>query len=148
MPLIISATSRFCSGLSSFVVTGEVLLVVFLFFLFRSFIACSLAEYFSIRFWVYHVIHNNYSFPYHLVVLLMSNPFSLWFLFLLSSPPRTPPPHLPRSLLSLLNPLPDELTCYLRTYLSDDGWVGGKGRDITVDKYVEAVLKLALWIDL
>ena len=73
--------------------------------------------------------------------------FTLISIFL-SRPPRPPWPPLPWPLLSTLNPLPDELTCRLRPYVSYDGWVGGKGRDITVDKYVEAVLKLALWIDL
>ena len=63
-------------------------------------------------------------------------------------PPRTPLPWPPlpsnRPLLPPLPPLPDDLTLRLRAYLTDDGWFSGKGHDITVDKYVEAVLKIAL----
>ena len=45
-------------------------------------------------------------------------------------------------------PIQDELTCCLCPYLTDYGWVSEKVRDITVDKYVKAVSKLALSLDL
>ena len=47
-----------------------------------------------------------------------------------------------------LTPLLDKLTCHLRPCLPGDSWVSGESLDITVDRYVDAVLKLSLWIDL
>ena len=47
-----------------------------------------------------------------------------------------------------LPPIPDETTFRLYPNLPDYGWFAGKRRDITVDRYAEAVSKLALWLDL
>ena len=154
-PLIIAATSRFCSVLTLFVVNEAVLLVVFLFLLHRSFTVCYLYVSFSIRCWVLQVSHNHSSFPYHLLGLLMSTLFSPWFLFTLPRPPWPPIPPLPRSslpsnwpLLSPLPPLTAYFTCRLRPYIPDDVWVAGERRNITIDKYVEAVSKISLWLDM
>ena len=80
--------------------------------------------------------------------------FALIYIFLPLTP-RPPRPPIPRPPLPSnrppLPPLPHiqyEFTYRLCTYITDDGWVAGKSRDKTVDKYVEAVLKLALWLDL
>ena len=96
---------------------------------------------------------DHSSFPYHLVGSLMSTPFSILFLFPLLSPTRPPRPPLlqpplpsNRPPMSPITNLPDDLTCRLCPYLPDDGWVAGKRRDITVDRYLEAVLNIALWI--
>ena len=48
MPLIIAATSQFCLGLTSSVVTETVVLVVFLVLIRHSFTTCSLAGSFII----------------------------------------------------------------------------------------------------
>ena len=93
-PLIILATSRFCLGLTYFVVTEAVVLVVFLFLLRRLFTPCSLAGSVSIRCWVSQLSLIHYSFPYHLVGSLMLTPFPLWILFSLSLSPRPPRPPL------------------------------------------------------
>ena len=147
--LIIPATSRLCLGLTLFVVTKADVLVVLLFLLHRSFIACSLAGYFSIRCWVLQLSRDHSSFAYHLMGLLILTPFSLWFIFPLPSPPW--PPRLPLTRpplttnlhhMSPLPYLPFKLTFRLRPYLPDYGWFAERGCDITVDKYVEAVLKL------
>ena len=66
-PLMITATSRFCSGLTLFVVTEAVVLVVSFFLLCHSFNACSLAGSFSIRWWLSYLSCNHSSLPYHLV---------------------------------------------------------------------------------
>ena len=47
-----------------------------------------------------------------------------------------------------LTHLPSELTCRICPHLTDDVWVARERRDVTVDRYVEAVLNLALWIDM
>ena len=145
----------FCSGLTLLVFTEAFVLVVFLLFLRRLFTACYIYGYFSTRCWVLHLSRDHYSFPYHLVGLLMSIPFSLWFLFPVPHclwPSRTPLPWPPlpskRPPLHPLPSLPDMLTLRLCAYLTDDVWVAGKRRDIKVDEYVEAVLKLAIRIDL
>ena len=145
-PLIIAATSQFCLGLTSFVVTERVVLVVFLLLLRRSFTACYLSGSFSIRCWLLQMSCYHSYFPYNLVGFLMSNPISLWFIFPFPCPPRPPRPPIPRpplpsnrTPLPLIPPIPDDLTCCLCPYLPYDGWVAGKRRDITVDKYVEAV---------
>ena len=152
-PFIISETSRFCLGLSLLVVTEAVALVLFLFLLRFSVTTCALSGSFIIRFWVLQMSHNHSSFPYHLVGLLISKPFSLWFPFPLPRPPRPPRPPLPRPPippnfppLPPPTPLPDNLSCPLRPYLPDFGWVAWKRLDITIDRYVEAVSELALWI--
>ena len=79
-PLIIVAMSWFCSGLTFFVVNEAVLLVILLFFLRSSFTACSPDGSFSICCRVLQLSRNYSYLPYHLVGLLMSTPFSLWFL--------------------------------------------------------------------
>ena len=154
-PLIIVATSCFCLGLTSLVVTESLVLVVLIFLLLHSFNACSVAEYFSIYSWVSQLSRDHSSLPYYLVVFPMSTPFSIWFIFPLPLPPRPPQSPLPRPPLPSnwpplppLPPLPYELTCRLRPYLPGYGWVAGKRSDIIGDKYVEAVSKIALWLDL
>ena len=64
-------------------------------------------------------------------------------------PPLLRPP-LPSycSHLSPLPPLPAELACRILPYLPGYGWFAGKRGDVTVDSYVEAVLKLSMWLDL
>ena len=153
MPRIIAAMSRFCSGLTLCVVTEAVVLVFFLFLLRRSFAAYYIAGYFSIGCWVSQLSHDHSSFPYHLMGFLMSTPFLYLFLFHLPLPPRPPRPPLPQPplpsnrlrLLPLL-PIPSEFTCRLCPYLSDDVWIAGKRCDITVDKYLEIVLNIAMWL--
>ena len=138
-----------------FVVTEAVVLVVFLFLLLRSFTTCYIAGSFSIRCWLLQLSHDHYSFPYHLLGSFMSTPCSLWFLFPLPLPPQPPPPTLPRPLppsnwppMPPLSPIPDELTCPLRLYPPGDVCIDWKKCDITADKYVEDVSKLAMWLDL
>ena len=82
-------------------------------------------------------------------------PPSLWFLFPLPCPPRPPRPLLPRPPLpsnwpplSPISTFQAELTCRISPYLPHDGCVVGKMRDITVNRYVEDVSKLELWLDL
>ena len=154
-PLIIASTSRFCSGLTLLVMTELDVLLVYLFLVSRSFTACSLAGSFSIRRWLSQMSRDHYYFPYHLMGSLMSTPFSPWFIFSLPwtpQPPRIPLLRIPltsnRPLLPPLPPIPADLTCRIRTNLPDDVWVAGKRRYIPVDGYVEAVSKIALWIDL
>ena len=80
-PLMIAAMCRFCSELYFLVVTEAVELMVLLFLLCHSFTGCALSGSSSIRCWVSHMSHNHYSLSYHLVVLLVSTPFSVWFPF-------------------------------------------------------------------
>ena len=140
-PIIIAETSRLCSEINAFVVTEAVLLVVLLFCIRSSFNACYIYGSSSKHCWVLQLICDHYSFPYHLVGMLMSTPFSLWFLFSLPFPPQPSRPPRPP-----LSPLPSELTFSICPYLPGDGRVAVKRRDITIDKYVEAVSKIALWL--
>ena len=80
---------------------------------------------------------------------------SLWCIFPLPRPPRPPWPPLPQPPMPSnwrhmphIPPLRAELIFRLRPYLPDYSWVAGKSRDITVDKYLEVVLKLTLWLDM
>ena len=89
-PLIIMATSRFCSGLSLLVVNGAVTLVVLIIFLCRSFTACALSESFYVRCLLLQISRNHYSLPYYMLGLIILTQFSLWFPFILPCPPRCP----------------------------------------------------------
>ena len=83
-PLITAATSRFCSELNVLVANEAIVLMVLPFLLSRSFSACSIAGYFTIRCWLSQLSCDHFSFPYHLMRLLMPTPFhfDLYFLCL------------------------------------------------------------------
>ena len=154
-PLIFAATSILCSRLLSLVVTEAVALVILLFLLRHSFTAYALDGSFSIHFWVSQLSRNHSYFPYQLVGWIISTPFSLWFPFTFLCPPQPSRPPLLRTPLTKnrlylppITTLRAHLTCCLLPYLPDDSWVTGKRLYITVKRYVEAVSKLALWLDM
>ena len=129
--------------------------VFLLFLLCLSFTAYDIYVSFIIRCLVLQLSHDYSYFPYHLVGFLISIPFSFWFPFPLTRRTQPPSPHLPHPPLPsnwphlpTITPIPAELNFLIHPNLPGDGWVSGKRRGITVDRYVGFVSKLALCLDM